>query len=88
MSTESYFDRMINVRYIIPLKIIIEAFIGVGLYTLFNRGEDLTVVYTYVGNTISYSLIACFMFTIGDYVFYIGSRIYRRLTNKSEAETQ
>ena len=87
MSVKSYFDRMINVRYIIPLKIVIGAFIGVGMYTLFNRGEDLTVVYTYVGNTVSYSIIACFMFTIGDYVFYIGSRIYRRLaTSEDEQE--
>ncbi len=78
------FNRLIRVRYIIPLKIVLGAMIMVLGFTVLNSGEDLTQSYTLIAETITYSVLACIMYTLGDYLFYLGSRIYRRYVNKED----
>ena len=86
MSEESYLDKMINTRFIIPLKIITGAMVLVLVFPLIRPGVSLADAYILISDSILYSLTACMMYTVGEYVFHIGNKVYLRLKPK-EAET-
>ena len=80
------FNEFIRVRFIIPLKIIIGAFVAVILLPILRPEADLTHVFITIADVITYSLIACMLYFAGDYVVYVTQRIYLKITKKEKKE--
>lgn len=80
MNNDEQLKKMITIRFIIPIKLIIGAFIVLLVYP--NNLE----IHKNVGNTIFYTLFACILYLLGDYVFYLGNKIYKRIITYKDAK--
>ena len=75
------FNRFIRVRYLIPIKISI----GTAILLLVNPNGS-PEFYRLLANCITYSIMVCLLYFVGDYVCYVVERIYRKLNKPKEDE--
>ena len=84
MNDDSWFEKIIISRFIIPLKILTGAVVAVLLLPILKPETDLFSFYVLVAECITYSLITCMLYMIGEYVFHVGYRIYIKITKKKD----
>ena len=72
--------KFINVRFLIPVKIIIGAMLAIVVNT--KKTPTFNVL---IGDCVTYSIVACILYFTGDYVFYITPKIYHLLNRKEDS---
>ena len=77
------FNRFMNIRFVIPIKIIIGSFLA-----LLVNPKGSPEFNQLIADCITYSIVTCMLYFAGDYVFYITPKIVRwiisKFTNKTE----